>query len=52
MLKKKIVKRGDSCFILIPKDLMSMLNLRLGDEVVFDIEEKKIIIKKAEKTEE
>jgi antitoxin component of MazEF toxin-antitoxin module len=46
MLKKKIVKRGDSCFILLSKDLMSMLDLKLGDEVIFNIEEKKIVIEK------
>lgn len=44
MLIKEIVKRGTSNYILMPKDLMDILNLELGDKVELTIENKNIIV--------
>lgn len=44
MLIKKIVKRGDSHFILISKDIMDLLNLNLNDEISIKIENNSIIL--------
>jgi antitoxin component of MazEF toxin-antitoxin module len=44
MLVKKIVKRGDSHFVLVPRDLMKMLNLNMGDSVKIKIEKGVIIL--------
>jgi len=52
MLTKKIVKRGDSHFILIPKNLLDMIELKLGDKVEMIIEGRKIIISPIEKEKE
>ncbi|RPJ79844.1 MAG: hypothetical protein EHM20_00195 [Alphaproteobacteria bacterium] len=49
MLIKKIVKRGTSNFILLPSDIMDMLNLTLGDEVSINVENGKIILTPIEK---
>ena len=46
MLEKIIVKKGNSSYVLIPKDLMDMLNIRLGDKVTINVENGAIIIKK------
>jgi antitoxin component of MazEF toxin-antitoxin module len=44
MLIKKIVKRGSSKFVLLPKDLLDMLNLELDDFVYLEVKEKSIVI--------
>ncbi len=36
MIKKKIVKFGTSCFILLPKAFMDYTGLKLGDEILID----------------
>jgi len=44
MLIKKIVKRGDSHYILISKDIMDLLNLNLNDEIEIKVDKDSIII--------
>lgn len=44
MLIKQIVKRGNSNFVLLPKDLLDMLNLKLDDFVYLEVKEKSIVI--------
>ena len=44
MLLKKVVKRGDSHYILIPKNLMDILNISKNDKVLIDFVDGKIII--------
>lgn len=45
MLIKKIVKRGSSNFVLLPKDLLDMLDLKLDDFVCLEVKENSIVIK-------
>jgi antitoxin component of MazEF toxin-antitoxin module len=44
MLIKKVVKKGSSKYILMPNDILEMLNLCLGDEVAINVENGKIVI--------
>lgn len=46
MLVKKLVQKGTSAYVLIPADFLKMLDLKLGDSVKLEIQEKKIIIEK------
>lgn len=44
MLTKKIVRKGTSNYILMPKDILDMLNLKEGDNVFIKVIEQDIII--------
>ena len=44
MLIKKVVKKGSSKYILMPNDILEMLNLDSGDEVALTVENGKIVI--------
>jgi antitoxin component of MazEF toxin-antitoxin module len=52
MLIKKVVKRGDSNFILLPKDFLDMLNLKTGDDMSMLISDNKIILIPVKKEKE
>lgn len=49
MLTKKIVKRGSSNFVLLPADIMKIVNLELGDKVYIEVENGKIILTPVDK---
>ena len=44
-----IIKIGNSYRVLIPEKILDRLNIKLGDEVDFEIKENTLIIKKHEK---
>ena len=44
-----IIKIGNSYGVLIPEKILDRLNIKLGDEVDFEIKENTLIIKKHEK---
>lgn len=52
MLTKKIVKKGNSNFVLIPMEFLANLDLETGDKIDIRLEDSKIVIipnKKEEK---
>jgi antitoxin component of MazEF toxin-antitoxin module len=52
MLIKKIVKRGDSSYVLMPKDILDMLHLSIGDSVHLTVKDNKIIVSPIKKSKE
>ena len=44
-----IIKIGNSYRVLIPEKILDRLNIKLGDEIDFEIKENALIIKKHEK---
>jgi antitoxin component of MazEF toxin-antitoxin module len=49
MLTKKIVRKGTSNYVLMPKDILDMLNLKEGDNVFINVIGKDIIISSTKK---
>ena len=45
----RIIKIGNSYGSLIPKKILDKLNIKLGDEIDFEIKENVLLIKKHEK---
>ncbi len=52
LLKKKIVKKGTSNYVLIPKDFLDMFNVKLGDYVFLKVDNNTIIIEPEKKEPE
>jgi antitoxin MazE len=48
-VERKITKIGNSLGVTIPNHFLEMANISLGDEVVIDCVDNKIILKKSEK---
>ena len=45
MLTKKITQLGNSAAIVIPKDILALMNLGIGDEVEIKMVEKTLVVK-------
>ncbi len=45
MLTKKITQLGNSAAIVLPKDILAMMNIGIGDEVELSMNEKSLVIK-------
>ena len=45
MLTKKITQLGNSAAIVLPKDILAMMNLGIGDEVEIKMVEKTLVVK-------
>jgi antitoxin component of MazEF toxin-antitoxin module len=52
MLTKRIEKKGNSNYILIPKTFLQLLNLKEKDEISISFENDKIIISPIKKENE
>lgn len=50
MLTKKITQLGNSAAIVLPKDILALMNLGIGDEVEIKLVEKTIYIKPISET--
>lgn len=49
MLEKPIVKRGDSLYVLLPKEILDMLGLEEKDKLKIEVVNGKIILTPKEK---
>lgn len=45
MLTKKITQLGNSAAIVLPKDILAMMNIGIGDEVELTMNEKTLVLK-------
>jgi putative addiction module antidote len=45
MLTKKITQLGNSGAIVLPKDILAMMNIGIGDEVELSMNEKSLIMR-------
>jgi putative addiction module antidote len=45
MLTKKITSLGNSAAIVLPKDILALMNLGIGDEVEISLIDKTLIVK-------
>jgi putative addiction module antidote len=45
MLTKKITQLGNSAAIVLPKDILALMNLSIGDEVELSLNDKTLLIK-------
>ena len=45
MLTKKITQLGNSAAIVLPKDILAMMNIGIGDEVELSMNEKSLVVK-------
>jgi putative addiction module antidote len=45
MLTKKITSLGNSAAIVLPKDILALMGLGIGDEVELSINEKSLVVK-------
>lgn len=45
MLTKKITQLGNSAAIVLPKDILALMNLGIGDEVEIKLVDKSLVVK-------
>ncbi len=45
MLKKKITTLGNSAAVVLPKDILRLLDLQAGDEIEMKVEDNSIILR-------
>jgi putative addiction module antidote len=45
MLTKKVTQLGNSAAIVLPKDILAMMNIGIGDEVELSLVDKSLVVK-------
>jgi putative addiction module antidote len=45
MLTKKITQLGNSAAIVLPKDILALMNIGIGDEVELSLNDKTLVVK-------